>query len=101
MAHLAWRRLGRSGRFRYVDAKGNRITDPEQLARIDELTIPPAWRDVCIAPTPGAKLQATGYDAAGRKQYLYNDEQFNLLSNYENSEYTAELEKLRGIAYAE
>jgi len=35
------------------------------------------------------------------RQYLYNDEQFNLLSNYENSEYDAELEKLRGIAYAD
>ncbi|HEV7609392.1 MAG TPA: hypothetical protein VGO61_18780 [Steroidobacteraceae bacterium] len=35
------------------------------------------------------------------RQYLYNDEQFSLLSNYENTEYTAELEKLRGIAYAE
>ena len=32
------------------------------------------------------------------RQYLYNDEQFILLSNYENSEYTAELEKLRGIS---
>jgi hypothetical protein len=32
------------------------------------------------------------------RQYLYNDEQFALLSNYENSEYAAELEKLRGIA---
>jgi hypothetical protein len=35
------------------------------------------------------------------RQYLYNDEQFTLLSNYENSEYAAELEKLRGIAKAE
>jgi hypothetical protein len=35
------------------------------------------------------------------RQYLYNDEQFTLLSNYENSEYAAELEKLRGIAQGE
>ena len=35
------------------------------------------------------------------RQYLYNDEQFALLSNYENSEYAAELEKLRGIAEGE
>jgi len=35
------------------------------------------------------------------RQYLYNDEQFTLLSNYENSEYAAELEKLRGIAGSE
>jgi hypothetical protein len=35
------------------------------------------------------------------RQYLYNDEQFALLRNYENSEYDAELEKLRGIAFGE
>jgi hypothetical protein len=35
------------------------------------------------------------------RQYLYNDEQYTLLSNYENSEYAAELEKLRGIASGE
>ncbi|HEU5136507.1 MAG TPA: hypothetical protein VFU13_15255 [Steroidobacteraceae bacterium] len=35
------------------------------------------------------------------RQYLYNEEQFILLSNYENSEYAAELEKLRGIANGE
>jgi hypothetical protein len=32
------------------------------------------------------------------RQYLYNDEQFALLSNYENTEFAAELEKLRGMA---
>jgi hypothetical protein len=35
------------------------------------------------------------------RQYLYNDEQFTLLRNYENSEYDAELAKLRGIADGE
>jgi hypothetical protein len=32
------------------------------------------------------------------RQYLYNEEQFSLLRNYETTEYDAELEKLRGIA---
>ena len=36
--------------------------------------IPPAWRDVWISPNPAAKLQATGVDAAGRRQYLYHPE---------------------------
>jgi len=67
-----WRRLGSRGRFRYLDRQGNRIDDPAALARIDALRIPPAWRDVWISPRPGAKLQATGYDAAGRRQYLYH-----------------------------
>src|SRR5438874_1787329 len=67
-----WRREGSRGRFRYVDARGNRITDPEKLERIRSLVIPPAWRDVWISPRPTAKLQATGVDAAGRRQYLYH-----------------------------
>src|ERR671936_1194760 len=67
-----WRRVGSRGRFRYVDAHGRRITDPEKLARIEGLVIPPAWRDVWISPRPTANLQATGLDKAGRRQYLYH-----------------------------
>ena len=67
-----WRRLGSSGRFRYVDARGNRIADEDKLERIKALVIPPAWKDVWISPNASAKLQATGVDAAGRRQYLYH-----------------------------
>jgi DNA topoisomerase I len=69
-----WRRTGSKGRFRYVDSRGNPITDPNKLARIEGLVIPPAWRGVWISPRPDAKLQATGVDAAGRRQYLYHPE---------------------------
>lgn len=65
-------RTGRRGAFRYRDAQGRVIRDAASLARIEALVIPPAWKDVWISPRPGAKLQATGYDAAGRKQYLYH-----------------------------
>jgi DNA topoisomerase IB len=67
-----WRREGSRRHFRYLDAKGRRITDPEKLERVESLVIPPAWKDVWISPRPGAKLQATGVDAAGRRQYLYH-----------------------------
>jgi DNA topoisomerase I len=67
-----WRRRGSKGRFRYEDARGNRITDPDRVERIESLVIPPAWKDVWISPNPRAKLQATGIDAAGRRQYLYH-----------------------------
>jgi DNA topoisomerase I len=66
-----WKRLG-SRRFRYVDAAGRKIEDEEQLERIAALVIPPAWRDVWISPNPRARIQATGVDAAGRKQYRYH-----------------------------
>lgn len=67
-----WRRVGARGRFRYLDGRGRGITDPEKLERIQSLAIPPAWRDVRISPRPSAKLQATGFDKAGRRQYLYH-----------------------------
>src|SRR3954453_19098804 len=67
-----WRRRGSKGRFRYEDARGNRITDPDRIERIESLVIPPAWKDVWISPNPRAKLQATGIDAAGTRQYLYH-----------------------------
>ena len=72
MARRGWRRLGRK-RFRYVDARGSAITDEAQLERIAALAIPPAWTDVWISPNPRARLQATGIDSAGRKQYRYHD----------------------------
>lgn len=67
-----WRRAGSKRRFHYLDGRGNRITDRAKLERIEALVIPPAWKDVWISPRPGAKLQATGIDAAGRRQYLYH-----------------------------
>ena len=66
-----WQRLGRK-RFRYVDSRGKPVTDEEALERIRELVIPPAWTGVWISPYPRARLQATGIDAAGRKQYRYH-----------------------------
>ena len=69
-----WTRAGSKGRFRYADARGKPITDPAKIERIESLVIPPAWRDVWISPRAGAKLQATGLDKAGRRQYLYHPE---------------------------
>jgi DNA topoisomerase I len=66
-----WRRLG-SRRFRYADSRGRPIEDEAALERIRALAIPPAWTDVWISPNAGAKLQATGVDKAGRRQYLYH-----------------------------
>jgi DNA topoisomerase I len=72
VAKRGWRRIGRK-RFRYVDAHDVPVTDEAQLERIRTLAIPPAWTEVWISPNPRARLQATGIDAAGRKQYLYSE----------------------------
>jgi len=69
---MGWSREGRKNAFRYYGSGGKRITDARKLARIEALAIPPAWKEVWISPRATAKLQATGYDAAGRKQYLYS-----------------------------
>jgi DNA topoisomerase-1 len=68
---IARRRRGKG--FEYLDADGQRITEPSVLDRIRELAIPPAWEDVWICPHPMGHIQATGIDAAGRKQYRYHD----------------------------
>jgi DNA topoisomerase-1 len=64
------RRRGRG--FSYHGPDGSAITDPEQLARIRALAIPPAWTDVWICPWPTGHIQATGRDARGRKQHRYH-----------------------------
>lgn len=67
-------RRHRAGRgFRYVDAAGARVGDPEVLERIRALAIPPAWTDVWICADPRGHIQATGVDARGRRQYRYHD----------------------------
>ncbi|HWI13788.1 MAG TPA: DNA topoisomerase IB, partial [Burkholderiales bacterium] len=66
-------RRRRSGAgFCYVAPTGRLIKDDETLARIRKLAIPPAYRDVWICPKANGHLQATGYDARGRKQYRYH-----------------------------
>jgi DNA topoisomerase IB len=70
-AGIARRRHGRG--FSYVDAGGERIADEETLARIRALAIPPAWEQVWICADDNGHIQATGIDAAGRKQYRYHE----------------------------
>jgi DNA topoisomerase I len=63
----------RSGKgFIYLDTDGSRLTDQAAIERIKALVIPPAWTDVWISTDERGHIQATGYDAAGRKQYLYH-----------------------------
>lgn len=65
------RRRGRGFSYSYDD--GSPVEDEETLSRIASLAIPPAWKRVWICPAPNGHIQATGYDAAGRRQYRYHD----------------------------
>jgi DNA topoisomerase IB len=67
-------RVRRGRGFAYLDPDGERVGDPELLERIRGLAIPPAWTDVWICGDARGHIQATGIDAAGRKQYRYHDD---------------------------
>ena len=69
-----WSRRRRGRGFSYHDERGRLLTDPEALARIRALVIPPAWREVWISPLEDGHIQAVGTDDAGRRQYRYHDE---------------------------
>ena len=59
--------------FTYERADGRAIADEKLLARIVRLRVPPAWRDVRIARSDAAPLQAVGIDKKGRVQYRYHN----------------------------
>ena len=64
--------IGRARRgrgWRFIAPDGSTVSDVAERMRILQLGIPPAWRKVWINPDPEAPVQATGLDAAGRKQY--------------------------------
>ncbi|MEK7184186.1 MAG: DNA topoisomerase IB [Patescibacteria group bacterium] len=65
-------RSGQKNRYRYANKDGSAISTDDLPEHATHLAIPPAWKDVTIAKSPNAKVLATGIDAAGRKQYLYN-----------------------------
>jgi len=68
-----WLRVGSPAEgFRFVDADGRPVPAGEVEGRIRSLAIPPAWTGVRVSPDPDHKVQAWGYDAAGRKQYIYH-----------------------------
>lgn len=56
----------------YFDADGNRITDRDEIDRLNAIGMPPAYRDCWFCPIPHGHIQATGYDDKGRKQYRYH-----------------------------
>lgn len=65
-------RRRRGSGFTYVGPNGELVRDPETLARIRSIVIPPAWTEVWICSIAHGHIQATGRDARGRKQYRYH-----------------------------
>jgi DNA topoisomerase I len=63
----------RQGRYwQYFAADGRRITDRDEIDRLNAVGMPPAYERCWFCPKPNGHIQATGYDARGRKQYRYH-----------------------------
>jgi DNA topoisomerase-1 len=58
----------------YWDADGKRITDREEIDRLNAIGLPPAYAGAWFCARPNGHIQATGWDEKGRKQYRYHPE---------------------------
>jgi DNA topoisomerase-1 len=59
-------------KFNYFYYNNNKPVSKEDQERINKLGIAPAYTDVWVSQDSNSKIQATGFDAKGRKQYRYN-----------------------------
>lgn len=64
------RRAGKG--WRYFDAAGLPVADRAEVARLNSVALPPAYRDAWFCPAPNGHILATGIDDKGRKQYRYH-----------------------------
>jgi len=90
------KKIGRA--WGYFDADGQRITDRDEIDRLNAIALPPAYTDAWFCPDPNGHIQATGKDARGRKQYRYHVDYRAKqdASKYEGTrEFGAALPKLR------
>jgi DNA topoisomerase-1 len=63
----------RHGRYwQYFDDKGKRLTNRDEIERLNAIALPPAYTDAWFCKDDNGHIQATGQDARGRKQYRYH-----------------------------
>lgn len=67
------RRIRHGRGFRFLTPDGS-TADAKDVTRAKSLAIPPVWTDVWVCPWPNGHIQATGFDDAGRRQYLYHEQ---------------------------
>ncbi|WP_037500938.1 DNA topoisomerase IB [Sphingomonas jaspsi] len=61
------------GRYwQYFDESGKRVTDRDEIDRLNAIALPPAYTDAWFCKDANGHIQATGKDARGRKQYRYH-----------------------------
>ena len=63
----------RRGRYwQYFHPDGRRVTDRDEIDRLNAVGMPPAYERCWFCPDANGHIQAVGYDARGRKQYRYH-----------------------------
>lgn len=77
----------------YYDPDGARITDRDEIERLNRIALPPAYTNAWYCPSDCGHLLATGIDARGRKQYRYNPE-FRTRQEAEKFDGTAQFGRL-------
>lgn len=75
-------RRARGVAWAYFAPDGTRITERDEIDRLNAIALPPAYSDCWFSPNPASHLLATGMDARGRKQYRYHP-QFRLVRESE------------------
>ena len=58
--------------WQYFRPDGRRITDRDEIDRLNAVGLPPAYERAWFCPDPNGHIQAVGWDARGRKQYRYH-----------------------------
>ena len=69
---ISRKRMGRY--WAYFDPNGERVTDRDEIDRLNSIGLPPAYGEAWFCADPKGHLQATGIDSRGRKQYRYHEE---------------------------
>lgn len=69
-------------KFQYYYIKNNIEVSNDDILRINKLGIAPAYENVWVSDDPETKIQATGIDAKGRKQYRYH--KYDIAESHKN-----------------
>lgn len=77
----------------YWDAGGKRITERDEIDRLNAIGLPPAYTDAWFCPDPNGHIQATGYDDRGRKQYRYH-------TGFREAQEAAKYDRCSGFGHA-
>jgi DNA topoisomerase I len=70
MPGITRRRFGRA--WGYFAPDGSRITERDEIDRLNKIGLPPAYANAWFCPDPNGHIQAIGWDERGRKQYRYH-----------------------------